>query len=41
MTTGESFTRLAILAPKPRLKCRLTITETTLPRVPSVIFFFA
>src|SRR5215510_5608997 len=37
ITTGESMTRLAIFLPRQRERCRLTITETTLPSVPSVI----
>ena len=41
MTTGDSRTRLAIFLPSERERCRLTITDTTLPSVPSTIFFLA
>ena len=41
LTTGESFTREAIFLPRLRDRCRLTMTYTTEPSVPSVIFFLA
>ena len=41
MTTGESRTRLAIFLPRLRDRWRLTSTDTTLPSVPSTIFFLA
>ena len=41
MTTGERRTRLAIFLPRLRERCRLTNTDTTLPSVPSTIFFLA
>ena len=38
---GESLPRLAIFFPNPRDRCRLTITDTGFPSVPSASFFFA
>ena len=35
IAAGDSLTRLAIFLPRLRLRCRLIITETRLPRVPS------
>tara|TARA_B100000408_G_C10104356_1_gene143268 strand:- start:197 stop:322 length:126 start_codon:yes stop_codon:yes gene_type:complete len=41
MAAGDNRTREAIFLPSDRERCRLTITLTTLPSVPSAIFFFA
>ena len=41
MAAGDSRTREAIFLPRLRERCRLTITLTGLPSVPSAIFFLA
>ena len=41
IAAGDSRTRLAIFLPRLRDRCRLTITDTGLPSVPSFSFFLA